>query len=210
MNDHREMELTVGWGNLFAIFFGIVILCALFFGWGFKAGLKSASPEAAAPAPAKSVNSASAPKPSAVHDVRDDAALAGSVNAQPGPRLELFKEKPDAKPTLSPAATASRASQKSPDTAPKAVASALPPAPEIKPMAGNGNFVVQVAAVSKQEDAGALVNALLKKNYPVFVLGNVPGDKLFHVQVGPFATLKDAESMRSRLAGDGYNPILKK
>jgi len=120
------------------------------------------------------------------------------------------KDKPGTQMNRSAAETSSRASQKSSDVSAKSVAPALPTLPEIKPVAGNGNFVVQVAAVSKQEDAGALVNALLKKNYPVFVLGNVPGDKLFHVQVGPFATLKDAETMRSRLAGDGYNPILKK
>jgi hypothetical protein len=30
------------------------------------------------------------------------------------------------------------------------------------------------------------------------------------VQVGPFADIKDAEGMRSRLINDGYNPILKK
>jgi cell division protein FtsN len=30
------------------------------------------------------------------------------------------------------------------------------------------------------------------------------------VQVGPYAELKDAEAMRARLIGDGYNPIVKK
>jgi DedD protein len=38
----------------------------------------------------------------------------------------------------------------------------------------------------------------------------LPTDKLFHVQVGPFADIKEAESMRSKLLSDGYNPILKK
>ena len=203
MNDHREMELTVGWGNLFAIFFGIVILCALFFGWGFKVGLKAAaSPDGPTPAPAKSV---STPKPSAVRDAKDDIVSSGSANSL----SSRGSNKEAGAAPATPAETAIHASQKSSDVGLKAAAAA-PPAPEVKSEAGNGNFVVQVAAVSKQEDAGALVNALLKKNYPVFVLGNVPGDKLFHVQVGPFTTLKDAESMRARLAGDGYNPILKK
>ncbi len=70
--------------------------------------------------------------------------------------------------------------------------------------------MVQVAAVSKQEDAEILVNALRKKQYPVFTVANVPGDSLFHVQVGPFADPREAESMRSRLAGDGYNAIVKR
>ena len=68
----------------------------------------------------------------------------------------------------------------------------------------------QVAAVSKKEDAEALVGALKKKNYPVFLAANAPNDSLFRVQVGPFNDFKDAEAMRGRLAGDGYSPIVKK
>jgi cell division septation protein DedD len=66
-----------------------------------------------------------------------------------------------------------------------------------------------VAAVSKEEDAQALVDALKKKQYAAFS-ANTPGDKLFHVQVGPFSDIKEAEGARSRLVSDGYNPILKK
>jgi DedD protein len=83
---------------------------------------------------------------------------------------------------------------------------AAKPAPEM----ANNAIVVQVAAVSRQEDAEALVNALRKKDYPVFVVNNVPGDKLFHVQVGPYSNLKDAEVMKARLGRDGYNPIVKR
>ncbi len=46
--------------------------------------------------------------------------------------------------------------------------------------------------MSKQEDAQALVDALKKKQYAAFA-ANAPGDKLFHVQVGPFADIKEAE-----------------
>jgi DedD protein len=69
---------------------------------------------------------------------------------------------------------------------------------------------LRVAAVSKQEDGDALVDALKKKEYPAFVAAQVPTDKLFHVQVGPFPDIKDAEAMRARLIADGYSPILKK
>ena len=73
--------------------------------------------------------------------------------------------------------------------------------------ASNG-YYVQVAAVSKQEDGDALVDALKKKQYPAF---SSPGpDKLFHVQVGPFTDIRNAEETRSKLVTDGYNPILKK
>lgn len=71
-------------------------------------------------------------------------------------------------------------------------------------------YFVQVAAVSKKDDAEALVDALKKKSYPAFVASNSTTDKLFRVQVGPFGDIKEAESTRSRLINDGYNPILKK
>ena len=71
-------------------------------------------------------------------------------------------------------------------------------------------YFVQIAAVTKQEDAQALVDALKKKDYPAFVAAQSTSDKLFHVQVGPFADPKDAEAMRTRLIGDGYNPMVKK
>jgi cell division septation protein DedD len=73
---------------------------------------------------------------------------------------------------------------------------------------GNG-YYVQVAAVSKQEDADALVEALKKKQYPAFS-SNSQGDSFFHVQVGPYSDIKQAEDMRAKLVSDGYNPILKK
>ena len=69
--------------------------------------------------------------------------------------------------------------------------------------------MVQVAAVSKREDADILVAALQKKQYSVFIATG-PGDALFHVQVGPFTDPKEAETMRSRLAADGYNAIVKR
>jgi cell division septation protein DedD len=72
------------------------------------------------------------------------------------------------------------------------------------------DYFVQVAAVTKQEDAESLVDALKKKQYPAFVASNSTADKFFRVQVGPFTDIKDAEAMRTRLVNDGYNPIVKK
>ena len=68
--------------------------------------------------------------------------------------------------------------------------------------------MVQVAAVSKQEDADILRAALQKKQYPAFISSST-GDPLFHVQVGPYSDKKDADAMRARLANDGYNAIVK-
>jgi cell division septation protein DedD len=68
---------------------------------------------------------------------------------------------------------------------------------------------VQVAAVSKHEDAEALVESLKGRQYSAFI-ADPSSDKLFHVQVGPFTDIKQAEEMRAKLVSDGYTPILKK
>jgi len=71
-----------------------------------------------------------------------------------------------------------------------------------------GSFLVQVAAVSHQEDADLLLGALKGRGYAVSE-HTEPQDKLVHIQIGPFAYRKDAEAMRQRLLGDGYNAIIK-
>jgi cell division septation protein DedD len=68
--------------------------------------------------------------------------------------------------------------------------------------------MVQIAAVSRQEDADVLVAALKKRGYNVIVR-NEPRDSLLHVQIGPFATRDEAKAMRAKLLADGYNAILK-
>ena len=60
---------------------------------------------------------------------------------------------------------------------------------------------------------GTVVSGLLRVTEPkgAFLHANNPAaDKFYHVQVGPYAELKDAEAMRGRLISDGYNPIVKK
>jgi septal ring-binding cell division protein DamX len=75
----------------------------------------------------------------------------------------------------------------------------------------SGAFVVQIAAVTREEDAAALAGALRRKNYSVFVVNNpAVHDKFYHVQVGPFATMQDAEATKVKLTGEGYNPIVKR
>jgi DedD protein len=68
--------------------------------------------------------------------------------------------------------------------------------------------MVQIAAVSRQEDADVLVAALKKRGYNVIVR-NEPRDSLLHIQIGPFATRDEAKAMRAKLLADGYNAILK-
>lgn len=76
-----------------------------------------------------------------------------------------------------------------------------------EPASGQGNVMVQIAAVSHAEDADVLVGALRKRGYVVSAKRD-PADGLLHVQVGPFASRSDAYTMRQKLLNDGYNAIV--
>ena len=191
----QDTEITLGTGKLLVLFFGLVGICALFFALGYSLGRKSE--------PAISTASA-ATAPQTVPGT--SKASSGSAAAPP---MTFYKsvEQKNANPELTPATDAKT------DTAPaNATAAQTPPAgtPDPTTTLPTAGYFVQVAAVSKQEDADSLVDALKKKQYPAFVAAPVPTDKLFRVQVGPFSDIKDAETMRARLIADGYSPILKK
>ncbi len=190
MAEAQDVEISLGTGRLLGLFFGLVVICAIFFGLGYTVG-RSSMPTAL-PSESSSPNPSARSKPADTsHGVTSSADLT------------FYKtvEQKDAVPQLAPPAEAAP-----PPPPPASVAPELATAPVTH---GSG-YIVQVAAVTKKEDADALVFALRKKSYPVFVASNAPTDSLFHVQVGPFNDVKDAEAMRSRLAGEGYNPILKK
>jgi cell division septation protein DedD len=68
--------------------------------------------------------------------------------------------------------------------------------------------MVQIAAVSRQEDAEVLAGALRKRGFSPQVHGGT-ADKFFHVQVGPFSDKSEAETIKQHLLADGYNAIVK-
>jgi pilus assembly protein CpaC len=87
-----------------------------------------------------------------------------------------------------------------------------PPAAPAAPVAATAaveafprTTVVQVATISNQVDADAILAALKKKGYAATEesYGN-----LIHIEVGPFSNRKDADDMSLRLARDGYNPVV--
>jgi DedD protein len=185
----QDTEITLGTGKMLGLFFGLVALCAVFFGMGFSLGRSSvriASPDLPAATPAANPSL----RPSAVK----------TTSATPPADMTFYKAV-ESKDGNSP--TAKDTAETAAATAPVAAA-ADPAAPP-----SLNSYFLQVAAVTKAEDAEALVDALKKKQYPAFST-NAPTDKLIHVQVGPYPDIKDAELARGKLVGDGYNPILKK
>jgi DedD protein len=205
MSGSQDTEITLGTGKMLALFFGLVLLCAVFFGMGFRLGRNAGPISAAASELAPAVTATNGgPRPSAVKPTSDP-------NTSRSPDLAFYKAA-QPKPANPQAASdnnndANTAAASNPSTA--GSPSDGKPAPADSALAPpSSGYYVQVAAVTKQEDAEALVDALKRKQYPAF--SAAMSDKLFHVQVGPFADVKNAEEMRSKLVSDGYNPILKK
>jgi cell division septation protein DedD len=186
----RDTEFTLSTSKLLGIFFALVIICGVFFTMGYMLG-KSTSAGGRTEIVATVPSGNAAGKPSAANKTPEAAPSPAATNGD----ASAAGKNPD-----QPAAQ--QASGKTPDPS-----NPQPTGEEVKNGAGS-SYMVQVAAVSKSEDAEILVTSLRKKQYPVFI-ANAPGDPLFHVQVGPFSDKKDADAMRTRLAGDGYNAIVK-
>ena len=191
MSSH-DTEITLGTGKMLALFFGLVALCGLFFGLGFSLGKGSIRP-LLQPEQAQAATAGPTLRPSAMKS--------GGSQAQPAEGMTFYKavEQKDSTAVADPPKEVAKDSD-SAKTAP----------PDPMTAAATSGYFVQVAAVSKQDDAQALVDALKKKQYAAFTSNASALDKLFHVQVGPFGDLKDAEATRAKLISDGYNPILKK
>jgi len=204
----QDTEITLGTAKLLSLFFGLVIVCAVFFALGYTLGRKSDTGFSSSIGAASLPAGTSGAKPataSAAPMTFYKAVEQKSADSQLAPAASDAASHSSANSGQTTAAGASSSGTSSTSSAPEA---ANPPDP-MAPIPGTGYFV-QVAAVTKQEDADALVDALKKKQYPAFVAGNSASDKYFRVQLGPFGDIKEAETMRTRLINDGYNPILKK
>jgi len=68
-------------------------------------------------------------------------------------------------------------------------------------------LMIQVATVSRQEDADILISALSKRGYTATARHD-PADNKLHVQIGPFSNRNDATAMSKKLLHDGYNSIV--
>lgn len=200
LSQPQHRELTLGTPAILAIFTGLVLLCGLFFGIGYNMGSKarpvsSASIAPETPSPAPNFNGFK-PAPG--------TAATNAAAARPTPTETHAPSSPVTRPEAAVSVESSSAPH------PPAPIERVPPEahPATASDTAGGAFTVQIAAVSHAEDADLLVSALRRKGYAV-TSRSEPQDKLFHVQVGPFATRKEADAMKQRLAADGYNPIVK-
>jgi cell division septation protein DedD len=230
-----DTEITLGVGKLLGLFFLLAAICGVFFSIGYSLGKSSGREQALndQPAQVSTSSDATAPasgasKPSAgvVAKSETQAPAADEASSQNQQSLTFYKavQQSDTKAAASqPEPTASSPKPAETPVAAKPAAAAAVPASSSEPskpaavvshsspVTGPGTIVVQIAAVSREDDAVALAGALRKKNYNVFVVNNpVTNDKFYHVQVGPFSTMAEAEAMKAQLVAEGYNPIIKR
>jgi len=202
----QDKEITLSTGKLLGMFFALAIICGVFFTMGYLLGKSTAAGGHTEIVGSGPTGGSSAGKPSAANkppETITQTCPPGSPDCAPATASTTSNDAGSAnssKSTDQQSASQPASGSKAPDQSASA-------GTEVKTGAG-GSFMVQVAAVSKQEDADILRAALQKKQYPAFISSST-GDPLFHVQVGPYSDKKDADAMRARLANDGYNAIVK-
>jgi DedD protein len=204
----------------------VVLICGVFFGFGYSMG-RGTGAQASLAAPPNNAGEADetaaaekapAPAPApAQAEAQNDSPANGKATPPVATRSKA-DEAPaeDAKAEVTPAPTTPAPTKTSAETPAQLVTSKpsagrqnpayLPPA-DAPPNAA-GQAMVQIAAVSRPQDADVLVAALRQRGYGV-VVRSEPQDNLLHVQVGPFANRTQATAIKQKLLSDGYNAIIK-
>jgi DedD protein len=219
-----DREITLGTRSLLGIFFGLVLVCGIFFGLGYSVGRVSAraiGPEAqdttalpttslSKPSPQEAVSQPGADTPPAPDGATAVIPTAGTA-VTPVPATAPAGAVPAAATTTTPAtavpaATVFPANPVTAATAAPAVVPAVQKTVVAAPAAPT--LMVQVAAVSIPQDADILMAALRQHGYSA-VVRHEPDDQLLHIQIGPFASRAQAQAMRGRLLADGYNAVIR-
>jgi cell division septation protein DedD len=212
--EHRpDTELTLGPMRLLGIIFGVVLLCGLWFGLGYSMGSRGARGASTAgrqpdtepfsgaassqSKPSATPQNIAHQQPAATDLTPSEASYAATDSQNPGSRSTTSANA--AQPVVKPALPIA-----SKVPAPGQPAQAFKGEPGAAPA---GVLMVQIAAVSHQEDADVLVGALSKRGYAVAVSRD-PADSMLHVRTGPFSSRDEANAMRLKLLGDGYNAVV--
>jgi DedD protein len=218
----KPSEITLSTASLLGIFFGLVLVCGVFFGFGYSIGRGTGTTAQARPVPNPTAGNsaeadeaatenppvrAPAPQPAAKQQDDSEATAPAPITARPKavetPKEDVAQTEKAAAPV--PAETPAQLVTSKP--AAGKVAPVYQPPTDAAPTTA-GQPMVQIAAVSRPQDADVLVAALRQRGYGV-VVRSEPQDHLLHVQVGPFANRMQAAEIKQKLLSDGYNAIIK-
>lgn len=123
---------------------------------------------------------------------------ANNKPAKSEPHLEAAPKTPDTPPDK-PANPRTKVQPQPVSVPVKPAKPAISSAPPI----ANGAYVLQVAALLKQDDALAVATTLQKKHYLCYVQAPQK-DKYYRVQVGPFKDRKAADAAKQGLENEGF------
>jgi DedD protein len=197
-------DRSIGSRHILGLFFGVVVLCCIFFTLGYVMGRDQARVGGRGEPPAKSATAETGTPPGwsvSTPASGDTGKGAGSATPSPGSDAGA-SSKPAAPPAKSAAAAAPA------KTAPETKKPAGAMGKFEPPLIPRGAIVLQIAALTKDQDALAMAGALQEKGFPAFVL--TPGaDNFYRVQVGPYADAKSADQAKRALEHEGFNPIVK-
>lgn len=200
----NDTELTLGVGTVLGLGAGLLLLCIVCFALGYFVGHRSRSNETAAvvlPDSAPALSAKPGSKPGAVRQLATTPpsdAITSSTDAQLATASDGASSAQPASTTGPQVRPALQSSNSAHSDAPLHV---QPATSEVQ------GWMVQIAAVSRTEDADVLIGALKKRGYAVTARREL-GDNLIHVQTGPFTSRNDANAMRQKLLNDGYNAIV--
>jgi DedD protein len=207
----QDREISLSTTTILGIFFALALLCAVFFGFGYSMGRKSVQP-VAGPAEVTTGSESNSSKPSPGSPVNPAAGKqsAGTTQSAILPLDSSNAQPQDSSQIPSPTkAVPSPRSEPPAEAAPRPASKPAGIIPVAAAMPSPGSSVVQVAAMSHQEDADVVAVDLKRRGYTVAIRRETQ-DKLFHVQIGPFGNKKEADAMRLRLQTDGYNSAIVK
>lgn len=194
--ESTENELHFSPGVILAIFMGITLVSAVFFGLGYSFGRTGNTSQLqhtlltfGHSSPAPTAPAIPSPAPSAIQEpatIPNNAPIAVAAQTQPI--------------QAQPAITQPAAALASATMAPEATSTAQ--------AVSHSSYMVQIAAIASRRDAKALAAALQKDGLSAQVRSG-SHDRFFHVQIGPFDSHQQAEDMRRKVIAAGYRAILK-
>jgi cell division protein FtsN len=218
----EEQAKGLSTGALLLLFMLGVVVCAVFFSFGFLVGYRERSssntaevervtPTGDAP---PAVN---APPAKEETGFRQDANAmsAGSTARPPEDGLDKKGMKAASGTRVSAgdggAVAAPAAAEAAPSVPGHESRDAQVPTPAKQAVSGSG--ALQVAALQNRQDAEALVKVLKQRGYPVFIVSPEDAhanDTLFRVRVGPFTSRDEEEKARQALETEGFKPFVKR
>jgi DedD protein len=204
--------------HLVGLFLGVVLLCGVFFTLGYVMGRAQYGGPVHADAPERSYAPPSITPKAKNPDVSTNSTATASPpsgvwdfypSGSKNPPLRSGSEDP-VPSVVADAAPAAPAPVPAPAPAPRPVLTpAKSPAHSQPSRSAKPSYLLQIAALTHQSDALAESELLQRRHFPAFVANPTGSDKLYRVQVGPYADEAKADVAKTALDRAGFKAIIK-